>query len=630
MSSTFLYFLLLFYNRIQSREEIMKTSKALLFAAVAASSFVASTAFAQSIVDPVMAGAELKGAGASSVETVVVQAFNCISGPTNAQQLGKGAPVPTGTLTTVAAGSFNPTVPNTANPVFNCATDSVQPNFKAFYNSTGSGFGREIWRNFSNRFVSGIPAATNANPFEGTTGVWNNVQFAFSDGPISASDVTAYNTNANSATNKAGAAIQIPLYVLPVALAYNPQYGTTSLGTPLNFVVPVGGIKLTTSEYCGIFNGTVTNFKQVVKTGQTLKATGLGAEQTAEDARWTADGVPIRLIGRLDNSGTTDIFTRHLSQANVCGTVGNKFSAGANQQLPAAAVGTGVFTSGALTAGAETPGLFARATGSSGVRDAINAAPNVPTASANGTLLNGKLGYVSADFVAPADTGGAVAAQLTQVGSTTVYKKPNATDAAAAFATIVPPQSIASGAYAAADLRKNSVTGLPVNRANPLDWADVLYSRADLNGGFTAKTLAAPSVGYPITGTTFMLTSTCFKSDANRYAVTEFLYANLKKITKNSTNGNVSTSLLSGPGATLLGLTAKNGLSPLSAAWQKAIFDTFLVQTGTAANTLGSRGLWIQSKQPTTTLTGVTSNTGGTDSNVGGVAAAACTAGAGA
>ena len=34
----------------------------------------------------------------------------------------------------------------------------------------------------------------------------------------------AYDAGANSATNKAGPPIQFPLYVLPVAVAYNPVY----------------------------------------------------------------------------------------------------------------------------------------------------------------------------------------------------------------------------------------------------------------------------------------------------------------------------------------------------------------------------------------------------------------------
>ena len=614
----------------------MKNYKSILLGAVAVSSLGANTAFAQAVIAPVLAGSELKGAGATAPENVVVEAFNCISGPTNAQQLGKGGnanatPTPQpSAFSPVPSGVFNPTTPSLTNPAFNCATQGIQPNFVAKYVATGSGFGREIWRSFSNRFrqtaanPTGVAGASNQNPFVELSGQpeWTNVQFAFSEGPISASDLSAYNTNANNATvnlnpkSKAGNAIQIPLYVVPVTFSYSAQYGLAPDGvTPLNFQAPVGGIKMNQAQYCGIVNGTVTNFKTL---SNTLK------DPADSTTRWNADGVPIRLVGRLDGSGTTDIFTRHLSA--VCGTTGNKFT-GPAATLPAAAQGTARYINGVLTTGTETPGLFALATGNSGVRDAVAAAPNVPTANGDGTLLNGKLGYNSGDFVFPAPNTVLQGAQLTQIGSTTAFKTATAANATAAFATITPPQSLASGAYNAADLRKNSVTGLPVNRANPIDWADVLYSRADLNGGFTARTLAAPVAGFPMTGVSFLLTSTCFAKDSDRFAITTYVAANLKKINKNSTGGNVSTSLFSGTSASLKGLSAQSNFAPLSAGWQRAILDTYLTK---ATGALGARGLYIQTKVPTTTLTGITGNTGGTDSKVDGVVGAGCSAGAGA
>lgn len=629
----------------------MKNMKSILLAAVAVSGVSANIAHARSVIAPVLVGADIRGAGASAVEGVVVRAHNCLSGPVNNQPVGRGAPAASGGSTEdLPEFSYTPASPTATNPAFNCATQGVQPNYLGRYISTGSGFGREIWRNFSNRFISGVPAATQANPFEPVTGVWTNVQYAFSEGPIVASDVTAYNANANSATNLAGNPIQFPLYVVPVALAYNPRYGTTALGTPLIFTAPavpaVGNrIRITTSQYCAIFNGVINNWKQLVGTGQTLRATGLGAEQAAEDARWAADGVPIRLVGRLDNSGTTDIFTRHLSQATVCGTTGNKFT-GNNQALPATAISTAVFDGpgGTLSAGTEVAGLFGRATGSSRVRDAVNAAPEVLTANGNGTLLNGKLGYISADFVAPADTNGAVAAQLPSVGSATANRLPTPANATAAFsATLLPPQTTAaSGVYNPADNRRNSANpGTPVNRGNPLDWSDVLYSRADQSGGFTGPTLASPTAGYPITGVSFMLTSTCFKTEANRAAISLFIAANLGQVNTTSTwvSGptNLSPNTFIGVGNPL-GLLPRDGFAPLPASWRNAIRDTFLRKLtgplGSNNAALGNRGLWISGTQPTTSLTvpapGFIRNSGGSSSNVGGITGAACTAGSGA
>lgn len=629
----------------------MKNFKTILLGAVAVSGMASTSAFAQSVVAPLLVGADLRGAGASAVETVVVEAMNCISGNANAQQLGRGAPAnPTtgvfgiqagppvvgGTLATLANGVFTGgSVAQQAIP--RCGTP-VQGNFKGRYVSTGSGFGRTIWSNFSNRFSSG-GFTGQSNPFEisgDNTSGWNNVQFAFSEGPISQTELNTYNANANSGANLAGKAIQIPLYVVPVAVSYNPRYGiNTNTGADLLFTTPSnGGIRLNQAQYCAIYNGTITNFNQLPTSsvnGSPLDVTGRYASTAA------GGGVPIRLVGRSDTSGTTDIFTRHL--AAVCGTSGNKFLV-ASGNLPAAAVGTALYgPTGVLLSGAESVGVFARAPGNSGVAAVVALAPDNTTPS--GVLLSGRLGYSSADFVAPAPGAVNNGALLTQIGSTTAFKAPNAANATAAFNTILPPQStVSSGAYnPTGDLRKNSLTGVLVNRANPLDWADVLYSRADTSGGFTARTLAAPPLGYPMTGVSFMLTSTCFKSDANRVAVAQFLYTNLKKIKYDdqisSGPANLSTNLLAGTAGTgtARGLSAQSNFAPLPAGWIKAIFDTFLVDTApTSATGLGARGLWIQSKQPTTaavvaTLSG---NTGGTDSNVGGVAGAACTPGAGA
>ncbi len=631
----------------------MKNFKSILLGAVAVSSLGAGNAFAQSSVAPLLVGSDLRGAGASAVQTVVNEALNCISGNANAQQLGRGAPahatlgvygiqpdansLPTpgaiqgGALVTIPGGVFT----GLPNVIPRCATP-VQGNFKARYVSTGSGFGRDIWRSFSNRFTSGVTTTTNqSNPFEivdDATSGWTNVQFAFSEGPISASDLAAYNANANSATNKAGNAIQIPLYVVPVAVSYNRKYGVnTNTGADLFFTVPTGGMKLNQAQYCGIYNGTITNFNQLPTSsvsGSPLDVAGRYASTAP------GGGVPIRLVGRQDTSGTTDIFTRHLTA--VCGTTGNKFT-GASASLPAAATGTAIYgPTGILLSGTEAVGLFARAPGNDGVAAVVALAPDVATPS--GVVLSGRLGYNSGDFVSPAPGALNDGAQLTQIGSTTAFKAPNAANATAAFATILPPQStVSSGAYnATGDLRKNSVTGALVNRANPLDWADVLYSRADTAGGFSARTLAAPPAGYPMTGVSFLLTSTCFKNPANRVAMAQFLYTNLKKIKYDDTiqtgTGNVSVNLLSGTAGTgtARGLSAQSNFAPLSAGWIKAIFDTFLVNTTTGG--LGARGLWIQSKQPTTTAVAatITSNTGGTSSNVGGTAGAACATGAGA
>lgn len=601
----------------------MKNFKLHLLAACA----VSSVSFGAAQAQVALPASDLHGAGASSIEVAMPQAMNCI-GIDNPLAIGS-----TGTTQAVPVGNFVVTSPTASNPSFDCASQNIQPAFSAQYVSTGSGFGRKMWSLFSNQFTTTLPVVAGktynafVGPINGSVPAWNNLQFAFSDGGISSTELTTYNTNA---APSAGPAIQIPLYVLPVAIAYNPTYGRNTLtATDLKFRVktPVlvggvstGGLRLKTADYCKIFNGEITNWKDipVINNGkQSLM------DLNDSVARWNSDGVPIRLVGRADSSGTTDIFTRHL--AKVCGahvTV-NKF-AGAAGGLPynvtsgpnvtgtiylntAAQTGfagtvtsiSGAVFSGGAISGTEAPGLFMVGSGSGSVRDAINLAADKPSASLATTLLNGKIGYIGADFVAPVP-GSTLHAAALQVGTSTAFAMPTAKNGTAAIdVSLLPPQTTATnGAYNTADTRISSATGVALDRAQPRDWVAALYPS-------TGTTLANPTKGYPVTGTTMLLTYTCFASAANRLALVEFLLANAKKITKNSLNAPVSSNTFSGTGATALGLTAQLGLAPMPTSWLNAMNETFLKASTQSSGgaTLGSRNLWIQNKQPTNAAT---------------------------
>jgi hypothetical protein len=612
----------------------MNSLKVKLFSACALSVLGMNAAQAQVALPAV----ELDGAGASSIQNILVQSLNCTGNPgAGLNQLGTN----TGSLSTIVAGLYQPTAPTAANPTFDCATQVIQPAFQGKYVATGSGAGRKFWSLFSNQLPG--TTASNINPF----GTWTNVQFAFSDAPVSAAEIATYNTNANSAVNKAGAAIQLPLYVLPVAVAYDPKYGTRG-GLDLTFNVkstfvtkdsagaPTGGLHLSKAAYCKIFNGEITNWNNPVLNvlnggnATTLTRTLMDADDST--ARWDADGAPIRLVGRVDKSGTTDIFTRHLAATCTPFVTVNKFVKSSealpydptstinmtgfrsdSPYVPAAPTGnfsgnvqslSGAFfnkTTQAIvtTQGVEAAGLFMVADGSSGVRDAVKFAPDLASPSEPTTLLNGKLGYIGADFVKPAPSAVLFSAAL-QVGAGTTYAGPTAANAVQAMGTgataILPPQSVAaSGAFATTDTRTNSVTAAAVSRANPLDWTDVLYSNA-------ANTLANPAKGYAITGTTQFLGNTCYSTDAKRFGIVEFLSLNFGKVTKTSTNAPISANTFKGTGATSLGLLAKAGIAPLPASWQNAVYETFLKKSTQASGgtVLGNLNLWIQSKLPTT------------------------------
>ena len=667
----------------------MKLSRIHLLAACAASTFVVSAAQAQVALPPV----ELRGAGATTVGDGTVRTMNCVGNPgaglnkygTNSNQ-----------LLTVSPGAYNPATPSATNPAYDCATQEIQPDFEGKYIGTGSGAGREMWRTFQTATTLN-GAAGKVNPFSGGAGSpsgWSNLQFAFSEAPAAVSDITAYTANANSAANKAGAAIQVPFFVIPVAVAYNPAYGVNSTGAApvdmkFNVKVPAkinnvvaGGLKLSRVAYCKIFNGEITNWNDPLL--KTLNS-GLSLHDPVSDtlARWTSEGAPIRLVGRADKSGGTDVTTRAIAaQCNGGQVAVNKFVKAA-ESLPydntstidirrlrpdthyyptssasrfsgtvqslgglvydrvtdvvckwdevnatttkcdAALAPGGVFTN------APTPGLFMVSDGSSGVAEAIETTVNnaLIASTTPGIALNGKVGYVGADFVKPVPGRNLFSAALQKgnVATGTSYVMPSATNAGAAFGTVLPPQSIASsGAYNITDARilgandpylpitdpVNGGASVPVDRANPLHWVAVLYNP---NGPITS-TLASPAAGYPITGSAFMDTYTCFKpanpavpgNNAKRFGIVEYMGLMFGKITKNSLNTAVHANTFKGTGATALGIIPQSNMTLPAAGWINAITETFLKKstqdgdpTAVVAK-LGDRNLWIQDNYPTT------------------------------
>ncbi len=617
----------------------MKTLKAHLLAATVVAAGIAGTAQAQFAYP----AADLRGAGASSIQNVLVQSLNCIGNPGdhsagNTDRLNLLG-TNNGTTSAVAEGAFVQTRPTKASPDYNCDRQEIQPNFEGHYIATGSGTGRIWWRTFT----SPLDGSTGRiNPF----GNWTNIQFAFSDAPASGSDLTAYNAGANNSTNRAGAAIQVPLYVLPVSVAYNPVYGVKRAGRnktqELRFAVnpkfvtkdadgnATGGLRLSQNLYCRIFNGYVTNFNDRVFNSTGTRNTLMDANDVV--SRWRQTGVPIRLVGRLDNSGTTDIFTRHLAAAcsGQAGVAVNKFAKN-SEALPfdrnsaidlrsfrsdtryftnttGDLAGTVQSLSGAVfvraasgnparidtTQGQERAGLFLVADGSSGVRDAINFQAQ-PGNQSGSVALNGKLGYIGADFVRPSTDAQLFSAALQIGGSGSQYAVPTAASATAAFGGFLPPQTTAAnGAYSPADSRtgpgRDGTGTVPIDRSNPLHWISVLYATP-------SNSLANPRLGYPITGTTNFLGYTCYATTATRLSVNLFLTAYMGSLTKNSANGNVSAGLFTSTNATNPGLLAQLNIAPLPQSWRTAITDTFLRKSSNAA--LGNRNLWISSLLPT-------------------------------
>lgn len=529
-----------------------------------------ATAFAQNSIP----AAEIRGNGASGVAVVVAESLNCFGNLTN-------NPIGFGTGTTGAVGDhlYQPVSPTTGNPVYDCAVKSVQDNVEGYYISTGSSAGKNNWKN--KNAVSGITT----NPF----GTWSNIHYAWSESPINAADLTTYNT---AAAPTAGAPIQLPLMVFSVGFSYMPLYGKVkdSLGNvkdlTLNLKYPrtttnLGGLRLKKTTYCGIVNGTITNWNDAA-----LKADNGGQSlMDADDdlTRWNTTGVPIKLVGRQEGSGTTNVFTRAMTAQ-----CGGKFTAGGTDLLPAAALGTAVYskTTGLLTSGTETAGVFGVANGNDGVANAVSQSIPDPVNPGEYTFA-GYLGYNGADWLAPTvlPNGKQLHSAQLQQGTTTAFKSPVAVDATAAFKGILPPQSDSKGKY----LPSATTNGL---RNDPLAWVVPATT-------VSAGSLANPALGYPIVGTGNVLIYTCYANQNVRNALQNHLSMYVGKVTLADDLTKVPAKLLTSTSkdsaGNLIGLLPNNGFAPMPAQWATAINETFLTKT-TTGNNPSTLNLWIQDK----------------------------------
>ncbi|MBC7636458.1 MAG: substrate-binding domain-containing protein [Acetobacteraceae bacterium] len=594
----------------------------LLAASAAVSAFGAGTAQAQ-LAFP---AATIVGAGASLPQNVSRQAGDCY-GIKNDLGFGVTSGTPEAAKSLIDFDFDTPAIDTLANR-FNCAVRDVQPSITTRYLSTGSGQGVTAYLN--NRLSSTVVASPTFAIY--TSG--DGYQYSFSDTALSATNLSTYNTAlinpftrygaAAKAADLFGAPIQIPVVLAAIAVGYSPVYAKVRLADTtvqtFTFKTPVAGLKLTRAQYCGIFNGTITNWNQLPTT--------VVNKDLADTAPFN---VPIRLVGRSETSGTTSIYTRAMAAqctgllvaTGVGGTgtpvaIVNKFGNSENR-LPYDGVTTvtgtaytgaagavsatnslsGAFFNkgtGLITIGTEATGLFTVANGNDGVALATAYHPD-PSATVGDRTQNGRINYVSPEQTLPAVTfNGAntlgLKSALLQVAATTTFVAPSASQAALAFGSIAPPQSKGTaGAYCTDAVACPAAYG---DRSNPLDWV----APAD-----KAALVANPAKGYPMVGTSNALLYTCYATPARRQGVAGFFATLIGKTPKDSLNQAMPAALVTDG---VNGIFSKNGLGALPASWRTAIAETFfkssaqLGKVGDATSKLGLRNLWIQDKIPTT------------------------------
>jgi phosphate transport system substrate-binding protein len=525
---------------------------------------------------------DLYGNGATLPSQVVRQAEDCYG---TSEQLA---------VKQVTGNTFvNPppaTIPGTAN---NCDQNAskVDPTASIFYVSTGSGDGiRSVYRNDGVLAGDYLPAAGIQN--------FPKLHYGVSETSLGATDVNAYNNggtvqgvtvvapgvtptagvNFKNPNEFYGPLVQFPLLIAPVTIAYDPVYKKVRNGdgtvTEYTFNInggrPTGGLKLNQATYCRIFNGQLTNWRELQKAN--------GGSLKDPDDPATRFSVPLQIVGRSDSSGTTSLWTRHLAAA-CASTVGNQY-AGSTSTLPASLQGP-VYDPAVANApvSGETRGKYTRAPGNEGVSKYVDFSRN-PKNKAGSTLVQGRMAYLSADFVLPASqTTGSNNFNLHTAdlkNASGRFVAPTPETAIAAFGRLSPPDSASNGAY-------DPASSDPRSRANPQDWVEAASA---------ASALANPlgRTAYPIVGTSNFLGYTCYATDAERAELVDFL-----TWYETGAAGNVVNDPTQG-------ILALSGFAPLPTEWRRAIRETFLTPVpataglGLQIKTAGQSGV-CQNKQ---------------------------------
>jgi phosphate transport system substrate-binding protein len=515
-------------------------------ALIASAAALASPAAAQ-------ATTQAYGGGSSLIGPYIRQAEDCYGGPT--PLLIESTAVPPGNAT-----DANPPIAffnYTGTPAQNCATSHVDTSFQLNYISTGSGNGiRALYSHTPTPFWGTQPNGT----------AFPSVQYGAAETSLGSADVTVYNSGGTEQGQTFGSGgtypipqplygnlIQFPLLITPVDIAYDAIYKKrrNADGTVTSYHFHVhrprsdgsGGLVLNGAEYCGIFNGQITNWNDPAL--QTLNG-GVSLKDPADpDPTFS---VPITIVGRSDSSGTSSVWTRHLAAECPLVISGNQY-ADSTSTMPGPLQGP-VWTKtnpnfGPGSGVTDVPGKYTLAAGNDGVADYIQFDPNnLPGATAGNEVTQGRMGYVGPDFVLPAvnntgqNTFGLQSASLLRSG--TVPISPTGQKAALAYAkNILPP------------------TG--GNQSHPDLWVQAASKTA-------AIAIPTNINAYPIVGTSNFLGFTCYAAADVTTKMVAFLdwFGTDPTVTDRT-----------------LGLLAKAGFAAMPVPWLTAIRTTFIAPNST-------------------------------------------------
>jgi len=358
-----------------------------------------------------------------------------------------------------ASAAMAQTVPN----ILGGGSSLIAPTINTEIGDFGTTIGNMTYETFSSGV--GQSAFLNNDPTQfGLASTAGPVNFANSDAALTTAQVSTNGTYVRSATD--GLLIQLPYAVTPITIPYTQA----PAGVPATLV-------LNDFDLCGIFSGKITSWNQIQNPDNS-------------NALFTSTA-PISVAYRSDNSGTSDLLTRHLQAVCTTGTNGNSNVAFKESQ------------SFASNFSGSIPTSFISASGSGGVAAVVVAAK---TGSA-GTVF----AYLSPDYTNTTLATQSTSASANQLTVASLRNSHTGTDivptgaeATMALGAVLPPVS----------------TGLAgrTNVINPFNWVPgaVLGSAA-----WTA--IADPVSGYPISGTTNIIVSQCYANSASVTAVKDFL-----------------------------------------------------------------------------------------------------------
>ncbi|WP_246792183.1 substrate-binding domain-containing protein [Burkholderia perseverans] len=331
------------------------------------------------------------------------------------------------------------------NPTIQAEIANFSTSVGAFtYFSVGSGAGQ-------NAFLNNQPTFFGA-------GVTGTVDFANSDAALSAAQVSGYTLAGTS-----GPLIQIPYIVTAIAIPIvNNGQTITSTATPQTTPGQSHSIALNDNDLCGIFSGKLTNWNQVTN---------------PETNTLYPNSAPITVVYRSDNSGTTELLTRHLSQVCTTGASGNSNVSFVDSQAFLDSFG----------GTAPTTGTFVSASGSGGVRAVLTTTSSAAVAYLSPDYTNTTLAP-SSSVTTPAGAAQLQVASLLNARNGTYYA-PDYTSATAALGSVTPPST-------------------KPDASTQTSWVPAAGN---------------PAAGYPVSGTSQIIVSQCYQDPNVTQAVAIFL-----------------------------------------------------------------------------------------------------------